>query len=72
MDYQRNNGPTGGSSLMGLTLPKYLYKYAIANFDEGHEGKVLGTKKGCKKEILISSQKSEISLLGKCCFKPQH
>lgn len=37
--------------VMGLTLPKYLYKYAIANFDEGHEGKVLGTKKGYKKEI---------------------
>lgn len=50
--------PLVDPAFMGLTLPKYLYKYAIANFYEGREGKVLGTKKGYNKEIksLLRSQ----------------
>lgn len=43
--------PVVDPTFMGLTLPKYLYKYTIANFDEDHEGKVLGTKKGYNKAI---------------------
>lgn len=44
-------GPVVDPSFMGLVLPKYLYKYTIANFDEGHEGKVVGTKNGCNMVI---------------------
>lgn len=43
--------PVVDPTFMGLTQPKYLYKYTIANFDEGREGKGLGTKKGYNKVI---------------------
>lgn len=72
MDYPRgNNGPTGGS-FMGLTAtPKYLYKYAIANFDEGHEGKCWSTKKGIRRKSNLFSEVRDIFTRKVLLQKPQ-